>query len=260
MKKITLLMSSIVCVVFAQAQTNLLVNPGFENWAAGVPTGWTIVSPSNGSVSQATNVISEGTSSFKVVGGSGTFTVNQAVAVTAGKTYNIIMNYFIEAGDGTDARIWCNFKNTSGAYWKMNLADSLAMKGPNATSTGGYFPDVKGSWQTYSYNVVAPAGYEIFSFEFRTYKTPAIVYWDKLFFGEKIAGFSSLKADALSVTLKGCSLSINNVADGSTVDIFSTLGAKVQTSKLENNAIQLNNLSRGLYVVRVGNMTSKIMM
>ncbi|MDD4970444.1 MAG: T9SS type A sorting domain-containing protein [Paludibacter sp.] len=73
-------------------------------------------------------------------------------------------------------------------------------------------------------------------------------------------GFATPKVDALSVSLSGQTLNVKNVTDGSTVDVYSSLGSKVQTSKLENNAIQLNNLSKGMYVVRVGNMTSKIMM
>ena len=258
MKKITLLLSFIACVLVSQAQTNLLTNPGFENWAAGVPTGWTIVAAANGACAQAINTISEGTSSFKVTGGTGTYTVNQAVPVTAGKTYTITMKYFIEAGDGTDARIWCNFKTAAGVYWKMNVADSLAMKGPNATATAGYFPDVKGSWQTYTYDVVAPVGFELLSYEFRTYKTPAIVYWDNMYFGEKVTGLNSLAADKLEVSLVGNKLNVSNVAENSVVDVYSTLGAKVQTGNLVAGSIQLNDLAKGLYVVRVANASTKI--
>ncbi len=260
MKKITLLLSFIACVVLAQAQVNLLLNPGFETWTAGAPNNWTIVSTTNGASSQATNIISEGANSFKVTGGTGTFTVNQAVAVTAGKTYTITMKYYIEAGDGTDARIWCNFKTAAGVYWKMNLADSLAMKGPNATATAGYFPDVRSAWQTYSYDVVAPVGYELMSFEFRTYKSPAIVYWDNFFFGEKTTGLFSPSVSALNVSVNGNILSVREVAEGSLVEVYSTVGSKVQTSKLINGSIQLNDLSKGLYIVRVGNSSSKIML
>jgi len=257
MKKITLLLSFVACVVFAQAGTNLLVNSGFETWATGAPTGWTIVSTTTGASAQSTTIINEGSSSFKVTGGTGTFTVNQAVPVTAGKTYTITMKYYIEAGDGTDARIWCNFKNADGKYWKMNLADSLAMKGPNATASAGYFPDVKSSWQTYTYDVVAPVGFEIMNYEFRTYKSPAVVYWDNLFFGEKTtAGITSPKADALDVKVIGKTLNVTNTAISS-VEIFSTLGAKVQTIQLINGSADLN-LAKGLYIVRAGNQTAKI--
>lgn len=74
------------------------------------------------------------------------------------------------------------------------------------------------------------------------------------------AGLSTPKTDILSVSLSGKSLSVKNVANGSTVDIYSAVGAKVQSAQLQNNAIQLNNLSKGLYVVRVGNLTAKIML
>lgn len=49
------------------------------------------------------------------------------------------------------------------------------------------------------------------------------------------------------------SLTLNDAAAGSIVDGYSTLGAKVQSAQLVNGAIQLNNLSKGSYIVRVGN-------
>ena len=73
-------------------------------------------------------------------------------------------------------------------------------------------------------------------------------------------GFESPKSDVLSISLKGKNLSVNNVENGSTVDVYSSVGARVQSSILQNGAIQLNDLSKGLYIVRVGNLTSKIMM
>ena len=260
MKKITLLLAFVACAVFASAQDNLLVNPDFETWAGGVPTGWTIVSATNGACSQETNFVKSGTSSFKVTGGTGTYTVNQSVPVVAGKRYTITMKYYIDNGDGTDARIWCNFKTAAGAYWKMNLNDSLAMKGPNATATGGYFPDVRGSYQTYTYEVVAPVGYELLAFEFRTYKSPAVVYWDNMSLVEKTTGLSTPKASTLEVLVSGKNLLVKNVVEGSTVEIFSAVGSKVQTSAVENGKVSIANLKGGMYVVRSGKLTQKIML
>jgi len=74
------------------------------------------------------------------------------------------------------------------------------------------------------------------------------------------AGFTAPKTDNLSISLSGRSLQINNAANGSIVEIYSILGAKVQSSQLLSGAVQLNNLSKGLYIVRVGNLSSKIMM
>jgi hypothetical protein len=53
---------------------------------------------------------------------------------------------------------------------------------------------------------------------------------------------------------------VKNAIDGSTVEIYSAVGSKVQSSVLENGRINLNDLSRGMYVVRVGKLTQKIML
>jgi len=74
------------------------------------------------------------------------------------------------------------------------------------------------------------------------------------------AGFSATKADNLSVSLSGNTLHINNITNGTIVEIYSTLGAKVQSSQLQSGAVPVNNLSRGLYIVRVGNLSSKILL
>jgi len=266
MRKITLLLSLVFCVMLSQAQ-NLLTNPGFETWASGAPTGWTLPTNTYATVSQNTTLFSEGASSLKVIAtppasSGGTYTINQSIPVTPGKTYTLSMSYYIETGDGTDARIWCNFKN--GATYltdaEMTTAGLLEkLKGPGGSAANFYFPDVKGSWQTYSVDFVAPVGVTDFNFEFRTYKEPAIVYWDKMFFGEKTTGFNNLNVNQFSAVVSGKNLLLNNVANGSTVVIYSALGSKIQTSVIENGKVGLNNLTRGMYVVRVNNMTQKIM-
>jgi hypothetical protein len=74
------------------------------------------------------------------------------------------------------------------------------------------------------------------------------------------SGFSSPKADVLSLSLAGRSLTVNNVANGTTVDIYSAVGARVQSAQLQGGAVQMNNLAKGLYIVRVGNLSSKIVL
>jgi len=81
--------------------------------------------------------------------------------------------------------------------------------------------------------------------------------WNALF---TVSDISTPKADLLSVSLAGKSLSIKNATDGSIVDVYSSVGSKVQSAQLVNGAIQLNNLSKGLYIVRIGNQSSKIML
>ncbi|MEI7677130.1 MAG: T9SS type A sorting domain-containing protein [Bacteroidales bacterium] len=257
MKKFTFLVALMASMAAVSAQ-NLLVNPSFESWTAGKPDGWNITTAANGAMSQSTTTIVDGANSAKVVGGTGTYDVNQAVPVTAGKTYTVQMSYFIEAGDGTDARIWCNFKNAAGKYWSMALADSLALKGPNATATAGYFPDVRGSWQTYTYDVVAPVGYELFSYAFRTYKTPAIVYWDNMAFGEKgTLALHETKFDG-SIFLSGKTLKLANVISGTTVEVFNAIGKRVEKGLTNGSSYDLSKLAKGMYIVRVGSISKKI--
>ena len=290
MKKITLLLSFIACIIFAQAQ-NLLVNPSFETWSANVPTGWILTTTVGGTVTQVTTTAPGQTgSALQVAGSTGTYSIQQNVVPPASaatfdtnKTYKLSVSYLVTAGDGTDARVWSGLVTSASGvtpvvYYAVPTthADSLItyipIHGPGGNivpATGTYGNDLNGYlldnrtsavWHTYSYSFKFPAGIAQFNFAVRQY-TAATVIWDNLFFGiDPNAGVSELKADLLSVSLKGNTLSVNNVTDGSTVDVYSTLGAKVQSSKLENKAIQLNNLSKGLYVVRVGNMTTKIMM
>jgi len=80
------------------------------------------------------------------------------------------------------------------------------------------------------------------------------------FTASTLSGFFTPKAEALSISLSGTTLTVKDVAEGSIVDVYSTLGAKVQSAQLVNGAVQLKNLSKGLYIVRVGNQSSKIMM
>jgi len=264
MKKITLLLSFVACVLLAQGQTNLLVNPSFETWTAGAPTGWVLPVNTYATVTQNTTLFNDGASSLKVTAGpvatGGTYSINQSIPVTVGKTYTLSMSYYIETGDNTDARIWCNFKN--GATFltdaEMTAAGLLEkLKGPGGSAATFYFPDVKGAWQTYTAEFVAPAGVTDFNFEFRTYKEPAIVNWDKMFFGEKTTGLSNASINALIVSVSGKKLLVKNIANGSNVEIFNALGAKVQSSRLVNGSVDLN-LSKGLYIVRVGKSTTKI--
>jgi len=268
MKKITLLMSFIVCVVFAQAQTNLLANPGFETWTNGTaPDGWTLGTASYATISASTSIFNEGLQSFKVTAAAtsgGTYSVSQIVPITAGKTYTLKMSYYIETGDGTDARVWSDWCNvvtgTTTTYASLSHADSVLLMGPGGGAA--YFPDVRGVWNTYTCDVVAPAtGFNSFSFQFRTYKTPAVVYWDKMFFGEKVvSGLNTPTITPLIVSIKGNELTIKDVVAGSIVDVYSSIGAKVHSAQLVNGSVQLDNLSKGLYIVRVGNQSSKIML
>lgn len=262
MKKITLLLSFIACVAFTQAQTNLLQNPSFEEWASGKPTVWLV--PANTAhasaitVTEETTLVSNGSKAFKVVtDGSQNPGYQQTVAVTPGKTYTINIDYYVVSGDGTDARIWSNFKKGDAFMTDTELGQDLL--GKLKLGTTAYFADEKGAWKTYNVDVVAPADVTHFAFEFRSYKNSTTI-WDNMFFGEKTSGFNSIDALKFKAVVVGNDLQIKNVANGATVEIFSALGSKVQTSVLENGKVSVDNLSKGMYIVRVGKNTQKFML
>ncbi len=81
--------------------------------------------------------------------------------------------------------------------------------------------------------------------------------WAALFATSNVINPSANKFQALVV---GSDLQIKNVANGATVEIFSALGSKVQTSVLENGKVSIDNLSKGMYIVRVGKSTQKFML
>lgn len=216
-------------------KNNLLVNPSFEDWSNGTaPDGWILGTQMGVTLNPSTSIFNDNTKSLQVVSSStgSTFNVSQIVPITPGKTYTIKMNYFIESGDGTDARIWSDWVNVvSGAitaYATLSHSDSILVFGPGGNNS--YFPDVKGVWNTYSCEITAPAtGYNSFNFQFRTYRG-AIVYWDNLYFGEKSAGLNAIIEKKSNISLFTKTKSITNV-DNSNTDVKSPLGLKVESNK-----------------------------
>jgi hypothetical protein len=180
----------ILCIVlassnFAAHAQNLLANPSFETWATGTQpvTGWVITTPANGTVVQDT-AHNDGTKSCKMFATGNYHEMYQYATVTPGKTYTLSLSHYIYGGDATDAGIWCNFKTSAnGSNIVLSLADSLLLKGPGGVTK--FFANVKGSWQTYTCNVVAPAGSTVFRFGIRTYKA-GTVSWDKCSFTENL--------------------------------------------------------------------------
>ena len=261
MKKITLLLSFIACVVFAQAQ-ELITNGGFETWTDAVTPApnWTPTLATSQTFSQESTIVHSGTYSLKSAhtGASGTakMITKPYVVVTEGKTYTFSFWYYTDAATTnlTGAlRMWGYWENpdgSNGTFIQTGLQPATYI---DLTSSIGV-------WQQFSVDITAPAGSGQLELDLRFYKN-STVYVDDISLTEKVvAGLTSPKADILSLSLTGRNLTVNNFANGTTVDIYSTVGAKVQSAQLQNGAVQLNNLTKGMYIVRVGNLSSKIMM
>lgn len=81
--------------------------------------------------------------------------------------------------------------------------------------------------------------------------------WADLF---TASGTHNPSVNPFTVTISGKNLLVKNVAEGSTIEIFSAVGSKVQTSNVENGKVNIANLKSGMYVVRAGKSTQKIML
>ncbi len=79
--------------------------------------------------------------------------------------------------------------------------------------------------------------------------------WAGLF---STTGIFNTTADILQVKLIGKTLTVTN-SPSSSVEIFNALGAKVKTLELVNGSVELS-LTKGIYIVRAGQKTAKIMM
>ena len=61
-------------------------------------------------------------------------------------------------------------------------------------------------------------------------------------------------------TVTGKTLNVSNMDSGVQIDIYSALGAKVLTTVYNGTSISLVNLNKGIYIVRAGKFTQKIML
>jgi len=320
MKKITLLLSFIVCVVFAQAQ--LLVNENFD-YAAGTgligQSGWVNLGTST-SIVNALVTSAPGTPAITypgypgsgignevLVSNNGQDIEDQFTAQTSGTVYfSVLLNisaaqatgdYFMDLGEPNSymayfgrlyvkldgANIAFGILNSSGtgsattwstSTYSLNTTYLIVVKVSTTTGASGLAinpsltTEPTTDWILNATSTTVPTVAGIGEVNIRqgsssnapTLRLDGIhvaTTYNALFTQTAI---STVKAEMLSVTLEGKNLSIKNVANGSTVEIYSAVGAKVQTAQLVNNIVQLNNLSKGLYVVRVGNQSSKIML
>jgi len=259
MKKITLLLSFIACVVFADAQTNLIVNPGFETWtdASTLGASWTPTVATSQTFSQESTIVHSGTYSLlsNHAGASGTakMITKPYIVVTAGTTYTFSFWYYTDAATTnlTGAlRMWGYWENpdgTNGTFDQTGLEPTAYI---DLTSSVG-------SWKQFSVDVTAPTGSGQLELDLRFYHNSKI-YIDDVSLAPKSTGLSELAAEKLVVKVAGKKLTVTN-SPSNTVEIFNTVGAKVQSVELINGSVDLN-LAKGLYIVRAGKATAKIML
>ena len=76
--------------------------------------------------------------------------------------------------------------------------------------------------------------------------------------GTKFVGINPPSVENTNFSVSGNTLCVNNLANGSVVEIYNLIGAKVHTSVFTGNNIEVNSLAKGLYIVRAGQYSQKV--
>lgn len=152
--------------------TNLVVNPGFEDWTGALATGWdsNYNTPADG-ITKSTDIKHSGNNALKQVSASSTSKIQQEIAVVGGKTYKISY-WYLDNDAKASTRVWSTWVAGTTA-----LKDNLDLLQPTAYSTDN------AEWQKVEFTLTAPATATIFRFEARTYKQSAsavggFIYYD----------------------------------------------------------------------------------
>ena len=151
---------------------NLLINPGFEDWTAELPTAWDNKTY-NTSVTKETSIKHSGNNSVKHTSGSSTVKLQQEVAIEAGKKYKI--SYWYLDND-------VNARNRMWSFW-VDAANKTLADHKDELRDGAPYSEDSPEWKQFSVTLTAPAGAVKFRFEVRTYKGTTdggAVYYDDM--------------------------------------------------------------------------------
>ena len=153
----------------------MLLNGGLEDWADGSPTSWTKAEV----LTQSTDAHSGSISAVRT-GGSGTKKLSQTITgVIPGNSYTVRFWYKVTAGDETDVRIWCTWKNGSTPVYHAGTSSSAG--DDELRNNNGYLDNNGGVWTKHEVTVTAPADVDSFYYEVRSY-TGSTAHWDDLSF------------------------------------------------------------------------------
>ena len=239
MKKLYFLLLTILLSLSCIGQ-EILMNGDLETWSdPSTPTGYSKAE----SAAQETSIVHGGLYSLKVVA-TGTRDLTQNVTIQPGESYTISFWYYVETGDGSDARIW--------SYWLngTSTVSDAALRGPNNS-----YLTSSASWQQYTTTVTAPlTGVDGFRFELRTY-SGATVYWDDLSVIDnntlsvkhnQIEGFTIYPNPTSSGYVNMSSKSLSPI----TISIFDVLGKEIINTTLHSNTLDVSHLKTGIYIIK----------
>jgi len=317
MKKITLLLSFLICVLFTQAQQLVTENftypsgTGLIGQSEWIILGTSVVNPLITTVPGITAITypgypDSGVGNEVLVSNNGQDIANQFTPQTSGTVYySVLVNisaaqttgdYFMNLGEPNSSsfyfgRLYAKLDGTNFAFGIVNSSGTgsltswttstyslnttylivvkvNAISGASGIVINPSMTTEPTDWILNSTSSTVPTSFGLGEINIRqgssatapTLKLDGIrvaTSYNALFL---VTDVPNTKADNLNVYVSGNQLNLMSVSNGSMVDIYSAVGAKVQSTKLTNNSISLTNLNKGIYVVRVGDKASKIIL
>lgn len=239
MKKLYILASLLLGgLAFGQ---NLVTNPTFDNaltgWTAGTTATYTLptlVASDGSDGANSAQYIPTATTGFY-----------QEIAVTAGSVLKISF-WYKATGDGTDARIWSNYKDAANAiiYQDANSAND-PLRNNNT-----YLPTAT-AWTKYETTVTAPANVVTLVLAVRAY-SGSTVNFDQ--FSVEVVPLAVSQNEITGLKIYSSNKMLYVTSDSSSdknVVIYDLLGKMVVNQTVAEQAINVSNLATGAYIVKV---------
>ena len=142
-----------------ESGTNLLTNPGFEDWTSTLPTAWDNATYNTGEIVKETSIKHEGNNSLRQTSENGTNKIQQEVAITAGKKYRISY-WFLDNDTKASSRYW----------FAMVGSDNKTINDINSQIQQNDYSTDNADWQQVTIEFTAPAGTVKMRYEVRTYR------------------------------------------------------------------------------------------
>ena len=139
--------------------TNLLTNPGFEDWTSKLPTAWDNATYNTGEIVKETSIKHGGNNALRQTSASGTNKIQQEVAITAGKKYKISY-WFLDNDTKASSRYW----------FAMVGSDGKTINDINKQIQQNDYSTDNTEWQQVTIEFTAPAGTVKMRYEVRTYR------------------------------------------------------------------------------------------
>lgn len=139
--------------------TNLLTNPGFEDWTSKLPTAWDNETYNTGEIVKETSIKHGGNNSLRQTSASGTNKIQQEVAITAGKKYRISY-WFLDNDTKASSRYW----------FAMVGSDGKTINDINKQIQQNDYSADNAEWQQVTIEFTAPASTVKMRYEVRTYR------------------------------------------------------------------------------------------